>query len=72
MTLKEAIRDSIEGLDNDALALLYEQIQRLKQQVRQDAGPVAPAPSLDEVLRLTGTAPGSWSADIVADRTDRG
>ena len=71
MKLKEAIWDSIEGLDNDALTLLYEQIQRLKQ-VRQDAGPAAAAPSLDEVLRLTAGAPGSWSADVIADRTERG
>ena len=71
MKLKEAIWDSIEGLDNDALTLLYEQIQRLKH-VRQDIGPVAAAPSLDEVLRLTGGAPGSWSADVIANRTERG
>jgi len=71
MKLKEAIWDSIEGLDNDALTLLYEQIRRLKQG-REDAGPGAPAPSLDEVLRLTGAAPDSWSADIIADRTERG
>lgn len=72
MTLKEAIYDSIESLDPDALAWLYEQIQRLKPQVGRDANPVTAAPSLAEVLRLTGGAPGSWSADVIADRTERG
>lgn len=71
MKLKEAIWDSIEGLDNDALALLYEQIQRLKQ-VERGGSPGAEAPSLDEVLRLTGGAPGSWSEDVIADRAERG
>jgi len=71
MKLKEAIWDSIEGLDNDELALLCEQSQRLKQ-VRQDTGPVVAALSLDEDLRLTGGTPGSWSAGVITDRTERG
>jgi len=69
MKLKEAIWDSIEGLDNDALALLYEQIQRLKQ-VDRNATPSAETPSLDEVLRLTSGAAGSWSEDVIADRAE--
>ena len=71
MKLKEAICDSIEKLDNGALTLLYEQIQRLKQ-VGENAAPVAAAPSLDEVLRLTGNVTTSWGADVIANRTERG
>ena len=70
MKLKEAIWNSIEGLDNDALSLLYEQIQRLTRVGREES-PATSALSLAEVLRLTGDSPDSWSADVIAGRTDR-
>jgi len=70
MTLKETVRLSIEDLDNDSLAILYEQIQRLKQ-AEKEPSPLASAPSLDEVRHLTSRASGSWSADVISDRADR-
>lgn len=70
MTLKEAIRLSIEDLDNDALAILYEQIRKLKQIEEHHAADV-PAPTLGEVLHLTSRTSGFWSADVTADRADR-
>ncbi len=73
MKLKDAICDSIEGLDNEALVLLYEQIQQIQRikEPHQDSVR-APAPALEEVLRLTDDNPDPWSADIIADRAERG
>ena len=70
MKLKEQIRRSIEALDNDSLALLYEQIQML-QQKRQGQDKSSAVPSIEEVLELTRSSHGSWSDDVVVERCDR-
>jgi len=68
--LKEQIRRSIEGLDNHSLILVYEQIQALLQTKHASDGPSA-VPTIEEVLELTSSSDGSWSDDLIAERSER-
>ncbi len=70
MKLREQIRRSIDDLDNHALTLLYEHIQML-QQTKQEQAESAAVPSIEEVLELTNSMDGSWSDDVIAERSDR-
>ena len=70
MTLREEIHQSIDELDNGALAVIREQIKLLK-----IAPPPPPetkrVPTIQEVLEMTASDKSSWSDDIIAAREDR-
>jgi len=70
MKLREQIRRSIDALDNYSLTVLYEQIHML-QQTKQDQTEPSAAPSVEEVLELTSSLRGSWSDDVIAERSER-
>ena len=70
MTLKEAVHQSIDQLDNDALALIYEKIKRLQSAKPDEATPER-VPAIDEVWELTSADKSSWSDAVIADREDR-
>lgn len=70
MKLREQIRRSIDGLDNQSLTLLYEQIQMIQQTKHGQDGPSA-APSIQDVLELTSSSRGPWSDDVIAERRER-
>ncbi len=70
MNLREEICRSIEKLDNDALACVYEEV-RLLLQVRKIHDKTASVPALENVLLLTSVSTDSWSDNLCAGRDDR-
>jgi len=70
MKLREEIRRSIDGLDNQSLRLLYEQIQMI-QQTKHGQDESSAVPSIEEVLELTSSSRGPWSDDVIAERRER-
>lgn len=70
MTLKEKVHQSIDALDDDALALVYDHIQILVRTTRVQ-GIHTEVPSLDEVLALTAMDPGDWGEQVISDRDER-
>jgi hypothetical protein len=70
MKLKEAICHGIDGLDNEALMLLYLQIQTL-QRAKTPPQRTACGLSIDEVLRLTSSSAGSWGDSLIGERAER-
>ncbi|MBI2431957.1 MAG: hypothetical protein HYV26_03720 [Candidatus Hydrogenedentes bacterium] len=70
MKLREEIHRSIDALDSQSLVVVHEQLQLLLKS-RSDQPTSLPASSLEEVLVLTRCDPGDWSADVIAERSDR-
>lgn len=70
MTLREKVHSSIDTLDEDSLAEVYEHVKLLAN-ARVSRGVRPKAPSLDEVVAATSTDKSDWGAQIIADRADR-
>lgn len=70
MYLREAIHQSIDQLDNDALPVIYEQIKLLQLSATESESPEQ-IPTIEEVWALTSSDKSSWSDDIIAAREDR-
>lgn len=70
MTLREAIHQSIDQLDNDALTVVYEQI-KLLQLPEPDSPSAGRIPTIEEVWALTSSDKSSWSDAVIEDREDR-
>jgi len=70
MTLRETIHQSIDRLENDALAVIYEQIKLLEMTAENRDSPER-VPSIEEVWELTSADKSSWSDAVSADREDR-
>lgn len=70
MTLKEVVHQSIDELDNDALAIVYEQIKRI-QTARLETSEPKRVPTIEEVWELTSADKSSWSDAVTEDREDR-
>lgn len=70
MTLREAIHESIDQLDNDALSVVYEQIKLLQMPPGESPSPER-IPTIEEVWALTSSDKSSWSDAVIEDREDR-
>lgn len=70
MTLREQVHRSIDQLDDEALALVFEQLQALKRETGLDEEKTS-VPSLEEVLEMTASDTSSWSDELIAEREDR-
>ena len=70
MTLREEVHQSIDELDNDALAVIRDQIRLLKI-VPPPLSVERRVPTIQEVLEMTASDKSSWSDDIIAAREDR-
>lgn len=70
MTLKEAILQSIDQLDNDALSVVYDQIKLLQMPVPESSS-TRPIPTIEEIWEMGGHDKSNWSDDIIAAREDR-
>jgi hypothetical protein len=70
MTLREAIHESIDQLDNDALSVVYEQIKLLQMPPSESPSPER-IPTIEEVWALTSSDKSSWSDAVIEDREDR-
>lgn len=70
MYLREAIHQSIDQLDNDALPVLYEQIKILQLSATESESPEQ-IPTIEEVWALTSSDKSSWSDTAIEDREDR-
>ena len=70
MTLREAIHQSIDLLDNDALTVVYEQL-KLLQLPEPDSPSAGRIPTIEEVWALTSSDKSSWSDAVIEDREDR-
>lgn len=71
MTLREQVLRSIERLDDDALARLYEQIQALEVRIDAESRPKR-VPTRDEVLEMTASDTSNWAHELIAEREERG
>lgn len=70
MTLREEVHQSIDELDNYALAVIRDQIKLLK--IASPTSHVAKrVPTIQEVLQMTASDTSNWSDDIIAAREDR-
>ena len=70
MTLREAIHQSIDQLDNDALPVIYEHIKLLQRSVLENPSPER-IPTIEEVWALTSSDKSNWSDAVIEDREDR-
>jgi len=70
MKLKENIYHSIKKMNNDELALLYEQIKLLEQLRSLSITPMESIP-LKKIHEMTSSSKSNWSTSIIEDRTER-
>lgn len=68
MGLKELVKKEIDDLGTDELVIISEQIRLFK---RLRPLP-APAPSIDEIRKLTSTSKSSWAEEVIRERQERG
>ncbi len=70
MKLKENIHSAIDKMSANELMLLYEHIRILKQMKRASRKPTS-GTSIEAILEMTGSSPGSWSETIQKEREER-
>lgn len=70
MKLKENIYHSIKKMNNDELALLYEQIKLLEQLRSLSITPMESIP-LEKIHEMTSSSKSDWADSIVDDRAER-
>ena len=70
MKLKENIYHSIKKMNNDELALLYDQIRLLERLRTLSSTPMESIP-LEKIHEMTSSSKSDWSNSIIEDRTER-
>jgi len=70
MKLKENIYHSIKKMNNDELALLYEQIKLLEQLRSLSITSLESIP-LEKIHEMTSSSKSDWAGSIIDDRAER-
>ncbi len=70
MKLKENIYQSIKKMNNDELALLYEQIRLLERLRTLSITPMESIP-LEKIHEMTGSSKSDWANSVIEDRVER-
>lgn len=70
MKIKENIFDSINGMNANELAFLYEHVRLLKKR-KPFALKRKQRFSIDQILEMTASSNGEWSDTVMEEREDR-
>lgn len=70
MKIKENIFDSINGMNANELAFLYEHVRLLKKR-KSFAHKRKQRFSIDQILEMTASSKGEWSDTVMEEREDR-
>ena len=70
MNVKERIYGEIEGMPQNELSLLYEQVKLIKK-IKTMSKPVDLPITIEELHRYTSSSKTSWAEDVIKHREDR-
>ncbi len=70
MKIKENIFDSINRMNANELAFLYEYVRFLEKRKRLPPNK-RPTFSIDQILRMTGSSESRWSETVIEEREER-